>query len=87
MISLKLAEFDYMKEVLNETPVVLLDDIFSELDSKRTELVIKRILNNLAQAFITITEDDKIKNIMQPSEECFYFYVNNGEVQLIEEEI
>ena len=87
LISLKLAEFDYMKEVLNETPVVLLDDIFSELDSKRTELVIKRILNNLAQAFITITEDDKIKNIMQPSEECFYFYVNNGEVQLIEEEI
>ena len=87
LISLKLAEFDYMKEVLSETPVVLLDDIFSELDSKRTELVIKRILNNLAQAFITITEDDKIKNIMQPSEECFYFYVNNGEVQLIEEEI
>lgn len=87
LISLKLAEFDYMKEVLNETPVVLLDDIFSELDSKRTELVIKRIINNLAQAFITITEDDKIKNIMQPSEECFYFYVNNGEVQLIEEEI
>ena len=87
LISLKLAEFDYMKEVLNETPVVLLDDIFSELDSKRTELVIKRILNNLAQAFITITEDDKIKNIMQPSEECFYFYVNNGEVQLIEDEI
>jgi len=86
LISLKLAEFDYMKQKLNETPIVLLDDIFSELDAKRTELVIQTILSNLAQAFITITEDDKIKKIMKPSEDCYYFYVNEGKVEKMDEE-
>jgi len=86
LISLKLAEFDYMKEILNETPIVLLDDIFSELDAKRTELVINTVLNNLAQAFITITEDEKIKKIMKPSNECYYFYVNDGNVEKLEYE-
>ncbi|MFA7325445.1 MAG: DNA replication and repair protein RecF [Candidatus Kapaibacterium sp.] len=86
LISLKLAEFDYMKEILNETPIVLLDDIFSELDAKRTELVLNSVLKNLAQAFITITEDDKIKKIMKPSEECYYFHVSNGKVERIDEE-
>lgn len=83
LISLKLAEFDYMKEILNETPIVLLDDIFSELDSRRTELVIETVLNNLAQAFITITEDDKIKKIMKPSDDCYYFHVNDGKVSRV----
>ncbi len=87
LISLKLAEFDYMKEILNETPIVLLDDIFSELDAKRTELVIHTVLKNLAQAFITITEDEKIKKIMKPSDDCHYFYVNEGKVVRIDEEV
>jgi DNA replication and repair protein RecF len=86
LISLKLAEFDYMKEALNETPIVLLDDIFSELDVKRTELVIKTILDNVAQAFITVTEVDKLKNIMKPSQECYYFHVQDGQVTLEEED-
>lgn len=86
LISLKLAEFDYMKEMLNETPIVLLDDIFSELDAKRTEFVIKTILDNLAQAFITVTEDEKIKNIMKPSEDCYYFHVVDGKVVKGEED-
>ncbi len=87
LISLKLAEFDYMKEILNETPIVLLDDIFSELDAKRTELVIQTVLKNLAQAFITITEDEKIKKIMKPSDDCYYFLVNDGKVERMEEEV
>lgn len=87
LIGLKLAEFDYMKGILNETPIVLLDDIFSELDTKRTELVINTILDNLAQAFITITEDEKIKKIMKPSEDCFYFQVMDGKVNLEEESL
>lgn len=84
LISLKLAEFDYMKEVLNETPIVLLDDIFSELDLRRTELVINTVMKNLAQAFITTTEDDKIKKIMSPSEECHYYFVEDGKIKNIE---
>lgn len=85
LIGLKLAEFDYMKEVLNETPIVLLDDIFSELDAKRTELVIKTVLNNLAQAFITVTEDEKIKKIIAPSDNCYYFNISDGKALFLEE--
>ncbi len=53
-ISLKLAHIDLYKEILNITPIVLLDDILSELDSNRQ----KNILSVLseAQTFITCTD-------------------------------
>ena len=40
LIALKFAEFEFLKDMLNETPIILLDDIFSELDDKRSKLVL-----------------------------------------------
>jgi DNA replication and repair protein RecF len=54
-ISLKLAQIEIYKDYTKEYPVVLLDDIFSELDENRSKRIL--LLLNKTQAFITSTQD------------------------------
>ena len=60
LISIKWAEFTYLRDVRNETPVLLFDDIFSELDGDRTAKVLQQVLDSGAQTFITTTEGEKL---------------------------
>jgi DNA replication and repair protein RecF len=55
LIALKLAEFLYVRTVRNETPMLLLDDVFAELDSERTARVLER-LQESGQAMLTATD-------------------------------
>jgi len=54
-VSMKLAERDIHYDEKNEYPVLLLDDVLSELDSKRQKFILGRIKNG--QVFITCCED------------------------------
>lgn len=54
-ITLRFAEFFYLKEFTDETPVFLLDDVFSELDAFRAGKV-SNFLKQVGQAFITLTD-------------------------------
>lgn len=58
VISLKLGLSEYMKK-LNDKQIVLLDDVFSELDSNR-QMKLLSILHENCQIFITTTEVDHI---------------------------
>lgn len=49
----KLAEWKYLKEKTNEVPILLLDDIFSELDQKKRANLLRFI--NLSQTILTTT--------------------------------
>ena len=60
-ISLKLAERDLFAVDTGELPVLLLDDVLSELDPGRQDFVLNRIRSG--QVFITCCEQDKITNI------------------------
>lgn len=51
-ISLKLAVFEYLREVRKTTPILLLDEVFAELDSERKEMLIEQ-LNRFGQIFLT----------------------------------
>ena len=62
LISLKFAEFEFLKTVVRETPIILLDDIFSELDAARSQKVLELLLTKNAQTLITVTEPDKFLN-------------------------
>lgn len=53
ILSLKLAEIDLNEEILRDKPVLLLDDVLSELDSKRQDKLLSSIRG--IQAFITCT--------------------------------
>ena len=54
ILSIKLAEIDIMKKVINEYPVLLLDDVLSELDSKRQEYLFETV--DKIQTIITCTD-------------------------------
>ncbi|MBQ1409832.1 MAG: DNA replication/repair protein RecF [Oscillospiraceae bacterium] len=60
-ISLKLAERDLFETDTGELPVLLLDDVLSELDPGRQDFVLNRIRNG--QVFITCCEQDKVTDI------------------------
>ena len=57
VLSLKLAELILFKEKDGEYPILLLDDIFSELDIEKRNRLIKYILNDV-QTIITTTDVD-----------------------------
>ena len=52
---------ELLKELKDEIPILLLDDIMSELDSKRINFLLKYIENY--QSIITTTEDTFVKDI------------------------
>ncbi|OGG13226.1 hypothetical protein A3D77_00705 [Candidatus Gottesmanbacteria bacterium RIFCSPHIGHO2_02_FULL_39_11] len=57
---LKLAELSYLEEKREEKPVLLLDDIFSELDRPHQEMVLSIIKNQ--QTVITTTDMEWLQN-------------------------
>ncbi len=59
IISFKLAEVLIIKSVKNEYPILILDDLFSELDNTKINNIIK-MLNREVQTFITTTSIDKV---------------------------
>lgn len=56
-LSLKLAEIELVKKVINDTPVLLLDDVLSELDSDRQNHLLERL--NDIQTIVTCTGLDE----------------------------
>jgi DNA replication and repair protein RecF len=54
-LSAKLAELAYMRSMTGEEPILLLDDVFSELDSLRREYLLRQILQH-DQVLITATD-------------------------------
>jgi DNA replication and repair protein RecF len=59
VLSLRLAEVKWLSNESNDVPVLLLDDIFSELDPEHREAVIYRIPKQ-AQVFITAADDAQV---------------------------
>lgn len=76
-ISLKLSEIELIKEEIGEYPVLLLDDIFSELDEKRQKLLIENLDN--IQIFITSAEDSHMR--IFENKKVSTFHVNSGTVR------
>ncbi len=56
-LALKLAEFEVMRDASGEPPVLLLDDVMSELDAQRRAMLL-HALEGVAQAIITTTDWD-----------------------------
>ena len=59
ILALKLAELDLLTELDGRPPLLLLDDVFSELDPERRGHLVRRIAG-LPQAFVTTTTLDDL---------------------------
>lgn len=75
-LSLKLSEIELVRKSISDTPVLLLDDVLSELDSSRQNY----LLNNISdtQTIITCTGlDEFVKNRFQINK---VFHVKEGKI-------
>jgi DNA replication and repair protein RecF len=59
ILAFKLAELDVLAELDGHPPLLLLDDVFSELDPERRAHLVRRIAE-LPQAFVTTTTPDDL---------------------------
>ena len=71
-LSLKLAEAYLIKEVCGEYPVILLDDVMSELDSRRQTFLLEYLKN--WQDFLTCCDLSHFSKIR----DCKVFHMENG---------
>lgn len=61
LLTLKLADFEVLREEKDDLPILLLDDIMSELDSTRINYLLKYIENY--QSIITTTDSSFVENV------------------------
>lgn len=75
IISYKLSELLLIKKIKNEYPILILDDLFSELDETKINNIIK-MLNREVQTFITTTNINNVdKKLLKDST---LFKIDNG---------
>ncbi|MFN3652271.1 MAG: DNA replication/repair protein RecF [Armatimonadota bacterium] len=69
-LSLKLAEVELMRELSGESPVCLLDDVFSELDARRRAHIFDVTLGS-CQTFLSTTDLELLPQPVQQEAEVF----------------
>ncbi|MGB3466598.1 MAG: DNA replication and repair protein RecF [Cyclobacteriaceae bacterium] len=82
VIAMKLAQFDYLKEQTNKTPLLMMDDIFDKLDDERIEKLILLIdQEKYGQVFITDARPDRSQNLLKKyNVQASSFMVEDGEI-------
>ena len=83
IIAFKLVELEIFKEINNEYPILILDDLFSELDLKKIEKILNYI-NDSIQTFITTTDIKKINKKYLKNCKIFKLTTNGIEEDLYE---
>jgi DNA replication and repair protein RecF len=60
VVSIKLAELDFLGEATGEAPVLLLDDVLSELDVAHRTMIVATIAARSAQVCVTATDESDL---------------------------
>lgn len=79
-ISLKMAEVEYIRSIKQEYPILLLDDIFSELDDTRKRYLLN-YLNQDIQLFLAGTRKQDFQPLLDHGQ---LYYIDNGVATLSE---
>ena len=82
-LSLKLAEIDLVKQFIKDTPILLLDDVLSELDSFRQNYLLESIRQ--IQTVVTCTGLDEFINSQFNIDKIFR--VKNGSIEREKQEV
>jgi DNA replication and repair protein RecF len=78
VLALKMAEIEYIQKRHGDPPVLLLDDMTSELDRERNRNLMEFLRNRDMQVFITTTSLDNI--LLEDEENYRTFLVSAGKV-------
>ena len=81
-LALKLAQLHYYSDELDDLPILLLDDVFGDLDLKKTEILIEALEKHEGQIFITSANPQpflEYVNFDKPENKLFT--INHGVVE------
>jgi len=79
LIALKFAQFQFIKNISKINPLLLLDDIFDKFDANRVSQIIKLTNNNFGQIFLTDTNPERVKKVIEKDKSNFkLFHTENG---------
>jgi DNA replication and repair protein RecF len=84
LVALKLAEFFYLKNRCSETPILLLDDVLSELDEHRCRRLVEAAAS-AGQVFITSTNEHALDGLSVASAKPRKFFVKQGRIERVED--
>jgi len=76
VLALKLAEMDHLHDTFGEAPLLLLDDMSSELDARRNHNLMEFLTTREIQVFITTTE--RSPALLEAAPHCAVFHVKDG---------
>lgn len=62
-LAMRLAEASYLRRALGDDPVVLLDDVLSELDARRRRGVLE-FVDSFQQTIVTTADPDRLREVM-----------------------
>jgi DNA replication and repair protein RecF len=84
LVSLKLAQFEYIKNKSSQYPILLMDDIFDKFDSQRVNKIVKLASrDDFGQIFITDTNYHRMEEVLNEiGGEFMLFDIDNREVTL-----
>ncbi|WP_397363236.1 DNA replication/repair protein RecF [Olleya sp. R77988] len=75
LIALKLAQFDSIKAISGENPILLLDDIFDKLDETRVAQIIKLVNDeNFGQIFISDTHAERTEQAVKQVHQSYEIF-------------
>ncbi|ABK97644.1 DNA replication/repair protein RecF [Pelobacter propionicus] len=76
VLALKMAEIDNLTDIFGEPPLLLLDDVSSELDDARSGNLLHFLLNMDIQVFMTTTQRSPV--LLGAAAHCAVFHVEHG---------
>ena len=75
LIALKLAQFDFIKDLSKVSPILLLDDIFDKLDEHRVAHIVELVATNeLGQLFISDTHADRTEKVVKQTGQTYKMF-------------
>ncbi len=75
LIALKLAQFDFIKQISKVNPILLLDDIFDKLDENRVAHIVALVATNeLGQIFLSDTHADRTEKVVKSSNQSYKIF-------------
>lgn len=82
LVTLKLAQFDFIKEMKRIKPILLLDDIFDKFDESRVKQIIRLVSEeHFGQIFISHTDAFKMQSILKEMHTDFkLFQIADGKI-------
>ncbi len=75
-LALKLSQLEYVQQEIGEYPILLLDDVMSELDNNRRSQLLQ-FIDGRVQTFVTVNDKELIPDLHGTA----YFMISKGTIQ------